>query len=91
MTLEEPKTHKAEILHTILQKGEVSLMDFPHLSGYRTRLSELRRVLPCSALKRELREGKSKFNNPFKYAAYILNDFHQRTVLKVYNEINTKD
>lgn len=40
----QPKSWQQEILLTLILKGKVSLVDFPKLSGYRTRVSELREM-----------------------------------------------
>ena len=39
--LPNPKSWKQEVLLKVIQKGEVSMMDFPYLAGFRTRVSEL--------------------------------------------------
>jgi hypothetical protein len=39
--MEKPKNTKAEILLTAIENGSVSIMDFPYLSGFRTRISEI--------------------------------------------------
>lgn len=36
--MKKPKTNKAEILYTLIESGEVSIMDFPYLSSFRTRV-----------------------------------------------------
>lgn len=41
MNLSNPTTNKAEILYTLITNGSVSIKDFPYLSGFRTRISEL--------------------------------------------------
>lgn len=38
-----PKTNIQEVLYTIIEKGSVSLFDFPYLAGFRTRVSELKK------------------------------------------------
>lgn len=86
-TLQTPKTNICEILHTLIDKGEVSIMDYPYMSGYRTRISELTNRHNLSLI-RGLRTDKNKFNNVYSYAVYELNPFHLRNAIKLYNEIN---
>ena len=37
----QPKTTTAEVLQTLILKGDASIEDFPYLSGFRTRISNL--------------------------------------------------
>ena len=43
--LTTPKNTTAEVLFTLIKKGSVSIMDFPYLSGFRSRVSELSKVI----------------------------------------------
>ena len=85
--LSTPKTNKAEILYTLIQKGTVSIMDFPYLSSFRTRISDLK-LKDDLPLLRELKTIVNKFGNTYSYTIHILNPFHKRQAIKLYNEIN---
>ncbi len=87
MKLNKPKTSKAEILRTLIEKGEVSIMEFPYLSSFRTRISDLKLIHNLPLL-RELKTKVNKFGNSYSYAVHKLNPFHKRTAIILYNEIN---
>ncbi len=89
MNLLAPVNNRAEVLHTLLQKGFVSIEDYPHLSGFRTRVSEL--CLRYSlALDSEMVRSKNKFGNPIAYKKHILPVSEQKKALEIYNEINKR-
>ena len=85
--LSTPKTNKAEILYTLIQKGTVSIMDFPYLSSFRTRISDLK-LKDDLPLLRELKTVVNKFGNSYSFAIHRLNPFNLRTAIKLYNKIN---
>jgi hypothetical protein len=87
MNLNKPKTSKAEILFTLIDKGEVSIMDFPYLSSFRTRVSDLK-IKDNLPLIREMRKGVNKFNNTYTYAVHRLNPFYTRQAVELYKLIN---
>ena len=37
--IRKPRTNIQEVLFEMISSGEVSIMDFPYLSGFRTRVS----------------------------------------------------
>lgn len=82
-----PKTSKAEILYTLINSGEVSIMEFPYLSSFRTRVSDLK-IKDNLPLLREMKTGVNKFGNTYSYAVHRLNPFHLRSAIKLYKEIN---
>lgn len=84
---ELPKTNLAEILLTLILQGNVSIFDFPYLSGYRTRLSELqlKHFLP---LDRQLKEKQNKFKNTYQYAIHYLSENNKEKAIELYNKIN---
>ena len=89
MNLSAPKTNKAEILHTLIQKGSVSIKDFPYLSGFRTRISELVndddiQMLHVSST------GVNKFGNSYTYKEHVLPERYKEAAIEKYNYINTK-
>lgn len=71
-----PKTSKQEVLYTLITKGRVSIMDFPYLSGFRTRVSEF----SCREglkMRREKIKSYNKFGNSYTYVVHILEDTEQ--------------
>ena len=84
--LKKPKSHKAEVLYHLLIYKQVSCKDFPWMSGFRTRISELN--LKDNLLgEPEMTYGISKHNNSYKYAVHKLKcDLEQ--AIKIYNIIN---
>ena len=73
MKLENPKTNTQEILLTLIQKGKVSIMDYSYMSGFRTRLSEIKNEFKLE-LETVHKAGKNKFGHPYSYAEHILVD-----------------
>ena len=82
-----PKTSKAEVLYTLIKEGSVSIMRFPHLSGFRTRISEItsKHGIPLSN-KRSI--GKNKFGNSFNYVEHILPEDYKDQAVELYKSIN---
>jgi len=68
--LPQPKTNAQEILLTLINTGSVSIMEFPWLSGFRTRVSELNRS--GLNLIADRRNKKNKFGNTFSYVIHRL-------------------
>lgn len=68
--LPQPKTNTEEILLTLINTGSVSIMEFPWLSGFRTRVSELNRV--GLKLVPERKKKVNKFGNTFTYVIHRL-------------------
>lgn len=88
MNLSRPKTNKAEILFTLLEKGCVSINDFYYLPGFRTRISELVRIDEIP-LKHESKIGKNKFGNTYVYQEHILPDIFREHAVNMYETINS--
>lgn len=73
MQLPAPKTTMQEVLLTLINKGEVSIMDYPYLSGFRTRISELTNRYGV-VLETQMLKGRNKYDRRFKYALHKLKD-----------------
>ena len=67
--LPQPKTNTEEILLTLINTGSVSIMEFPWLSGFRTRISELNRLIKLTT---ERKTKTNKFGNTFTYVIHRL-------------------
>lgn len=89
MNLSTPKTNKAEILHTLIEKGSVSIKDFPYLSGFRTRISELVNddEIPLVHISST---GINKFGNTYTYKEHLLPEDQKEVAIQKYDDINTK-
>ena len=83
--LPQPKTNTEEILLTLINTGSVSIIEFPWLSGFRTRVSELNRK--GLNLVSEYKKKKNKFGNTFTYVVHKLPDTEIRKAKDMYLEI----
>lgn len=84
-----PNTNTQEILLTLLTQGHVSIFDFPYLSGYRTRVSELQLVHKLS-LSRKTSTRNNKFGNSYTYAIHFLPDSEKENAKKLYLKLVDK-
>jgi hypothetical protein len=78
-----PKTSSQEVLLTLITQGYVSIFDFPYLSGFRTRVSELQTVYHIQ-LDRVLDKRCNKFGNTYTYAIHKLPDASKEKCIEVY-------
>ncbi len=74
--MREPTTDNQEVLFVAINNGSVSLTDFPHLSGYRTRVSQLRKDYGVQ-FKDEPLIGTNKRGRKFIYQNHILIDIEE--------------
>lgn len=81
--LAQPKTNTQEILFTLIKHGSVSIFDFPYLSGFRTRVSEL--VLTHElVLDKEMKTHINKFGNTYNYALHKLPESEREKAVNLY-------
>jgi len=85
--LSQPKNNKAEILFTLIAKGNVSIRDFGYMSGFRTRLSEISRKDNIN-LRSENLKGTNKFGNTYVYVNHLLPEEEKETAIELYHKIN---
>ena len=83
----QPKTTTAEVLQTLILKGEASITDFPYLSGFRTRISNLV-LIHGLKLKSEVLKGINKYGNKITYINHILEPTERKTAIELYELIN---
>lgn len=83
--MKPPKTNIQEILYTLIENGEVSIMDYPYLSSFRTRCSDLN-LKHGLELQTISRTRRNKFNRPYNYAVHKLTNKEQ--AIKLYNRLN---
>lgn len=83
----QPKTTTAEVLQTLILKGEASITDFPYLSGFRTRISNLVLIYKLK-LKSEVLRGVNKHGNKITYINHILEPTKLKNAIELYELIN---
>lgn len=84
-----PKTSTQEVLlHLILFKS-ASIKNFPTLSGFRTRISQI--ILDHGLfLEREFIHGFNKFGNSTKYAKHTLPEKEREKAIEIYHKLNNQ-
>jgi hypothetical protein len=85
MQLTNPKTNTQEILLTLIQKGKVSIMDYSYMSGFRTRISNIKNDLGLE-LEQVYKSKKNKFGNTYSYVEHILKD--KQKAIEIYKKIS---
>ena len=85
--LPNPKTNTQELLYTLIVKGEVSIFDFPYLSGFRTRVSDLKikHKLPLTS---RMFVKVNKFDNEYRYAVHYLKKEDKEKAIELYKTIS---
>ena len=81
------KTSGQEVLLTLILQGHVSIFDFPYLSGFRTRVSQLQTVHGLS-LDRVMDKRCNKFGNTYSYAIHKLPEEQKEKEILLYNKLN---
>ena len=85
-----PKTSEQEILLTLITQGHVSIFDFPYLSGFRTRVSQLQKDKGI-VLERVLDKRCNKFGNTYTYAIHKLNSDQKEFAINVYKKLTINE
>jgi len=87
--LPHPKNNRQEVLLTLIKNGKVSIEDFPYLSGFRTRVSEL--ILKFGlVLNTKQVKSTNKFGRTITFAEHHLEEIHIEKAITIYNKINQK-
>lgn len=84
-----PKTSEQEVLLTLILQGYVSLFDFPVMSGFRTRISELKLKYGLN-LDRKTETRCNKFSNEYRYSIHFLPESEKQKAIELYNKLNKK-
>ena len=84
---EYPTTSTEEVLLTLILQGHVSIFDFPYLSGFRTRVSNLV-VIYGLKLNRVLDSKTNKYGNSYKYAIHRLPAEEKDKAILLYKKLN---
>lgn len=82
-----PKTSEQEVLLTLILQKDVSIFDFPYLSGFRTRISQLQTVHGLF-LGRVMEQKINKFGNTYTYAIHSLPEDQREKAILLYNKLN---
>ena len=86
--MKQPLTNNQEVLYTLLKQGHVSFFDFPWLSGFRTRVSNLKLKYGI-ALETIKHQRTNKFGNVYTYSIHKLKDKdHAKQVYEKLTEQN---
>ena len=81
-----PKTSEQEVLLNLILQGHSSIFDFPYLSGYRTRISELQ-TKHGLFLERTLDKRNNKFGNVYTYAIHKLPLNQKEKAINLYKSL----
>ena len=86
LNLPKPQTNEQEILLTLIKFGNTSIIDFPYLSGFRTRISELQ-LKHGLYLDRKMECRMNKFGNKYNYSIHILPESEKEKAIDIYYKI----
>jgi len=84
--LPQPTTNTQEVLYTLITQGNVSFIDFSHLQGFRTRVSNLKSLYGLK-LNIENKEARNKFDRVYKYHLHILPLEERQKAIDLYFEL----
>lgn len=87
--LEYPKTNEQEVLLTLIIQGHVSIFDFPYLSGFRTRVSNIKKNRGLE-LERIFDKRCNKFGNEYVYIIHKLLDSNKKKAIEIYKKISNQ-
>lgn len=87
ISLSNPKTSRAEVLHHLITNGYVSIMDFPYMSGFRTRVSEFYTNNKLITQKKNI-NAVNKYKNVYTYVMHILPESERKKAISLYYSIN---
>lgn len=82
--LPEPRTNTQEVLFTLITQDKVSIFDYPYLSGFRTRVSELQLTHEV-AMFTEMIQKVNKFGNCYRYALHHL--INKEKAIQIYKKL----
>ena len=83
-----PRTNTQEVLMTLLQKGNVSIFDYPYMSGFRTRVSDL--ILKYGLELEKIKNKRcNKFGNTYMYVIHKLSIENKQKAIEIYRKISS--
>jgi hypothetical protein len=89
MKLPLPTTNIQEVLYTLIIQGHVSILDYPYLSGFRTRVSEIVRKHGIH-LNKKHDTRCNKFGNEYTYTIHFLPKQLKQKAIETYIKITNK-
>ena len=87
--LRKPNSHISEVLYHLITKGEASIKEFYWMSGFRTRISDLKLDYGLNLSKKSA-ESTSKHGNKSKYFVHVLDETESKKAISIYNEFTKK-
>lgn len=84
--LPEPESSLQDVLYRLIKSGVASIKDFPHLSGFRTRISNLK---ADHGLNLEIKQGFGTNSHGRKiiFAIHLLPESEYLNAVKLYHKI----
>jgi hypothetical protein len=82
-----PRNNKEEILFTLINQKYVCYLDFPEISKFSARISEIQTQLGINLIKVNSTRN-SKFGNPFRYVIYRVSDKEHEKAIEIYRKLN---
>ena len=87
--LPNPKTATQEVLFTSISQGYVSIFDIGWMSGFRTRISNLKLKYKLN-IETEKLKGKNKFGNTYIYCKHFLEETEKQNAINLYLQLFEK-
>ena len=82
-----PRSNKEEILFTLINQKYVCYLDFPEISKFSARISEIQKELSFDLIKVNSTRN-SKFGNPFRYVIYRISELQLQKAIAAYQKNN---
>ena len=82
--MKQPTTNNHEILYHLIKYGAVDIFDFPYLSGFRTRVSNLKLNYGVEMFEMN-KQHVNKFGRKITYVRHYLSD--KEKAIEIYNNM----
>jgi hypothetical protein len=87
--LPQPKTATQEVLLSLILQGYVSIFDFAWMSGFRTRISNLKLDFGLNIETQRVNK-KNKYGNTYVYHEHVLPDNQKQNAIDLYLKLNSR-
>lgn len=87
MELSTPLSWRARVLYALIEDGSTNFKAFPHLAGFRTRISELKRKFNVKLIPTVVTDV-DKYGSHYYYKHHSLPPEEVNNAIQVYNLIN---
>ena len=87
--LPQPKTATQEVLLSLILQGSVSIFDFAWMSGFRTRISNLKLDYNLNISTEKLKKI-NKFGNTYSYCQHSILESEKQDAIDLYYELWSK-